>query len=114
METAKQLIEKTKMFKSGEIIGVGVSGGADSMALLHFLAQNAEDYDIEVVAIHVDHGIRENSFEDADFVKQKAKEMGVRFYKFSFSNFNQKGRCGQNCACSSHKRPSRDNTHAYF
>lgn len=82
METAKQLIEKTKMFKSGEIIGVGVSGGADSMALLHFLAQNAEEYDIEVVAIHVDHGIRENSYEDADFVKQKAKELGVRFYKF--------------------------------
>lgn len=82
METAKELIKKTGMIKSGEIIGVGVSGGADSMALLNFLAENAEDMDIEVVAIHVDHGIRENSYEDADFVKAKAKEMGVRFYKF--------------------------------
>ncbi len=82
MESAKELIEKSKMFKRGDIIGVGVSGGEDSMALLHFLSQHAEEYDIEVVAIHVDHGIRENSYEDADFVKQKAKDMGVRFYKF--------------------------------
>ncbi len=81
MDTAKELIKKTGMLKRGDIIGVGVSGGSDSMALLHFLAENADEYDIEVVAIHVDHGIRENSYEDADFVKQKAKEMGVRFYK---------------------------------
>lgn len=82
MESAIQLIEKTKMLKSGEIIGVGVSGGADSMALLNFLQENAEKYDIEVVAIHVDHGIRESSADEAEFVRQKAKEMGVRFYKF--------------------------------
>ena len=81
METAKELIKKTGMLKRGDIIGVGVSGGSDSIALLHFLAENAEEYDIEVVAIHVDHGIRENSYLDADFVKQRAKEMGVRFYK---------------------------------
>lgn len=82
MKTAEELIKKTKMIKRGDIIGVGVSGGEDSMALLYYLNSIAEDYDIEVVAIHVDHGIRENSYEDADFVKQKAKEMGVRFYKF--------------------------------
>lgn len=82
MESAKLLIEKTGMLKPGEIIGVGVSGGADSMALLQFLVDIAEEKDIEVVAIHVDHGIRENSYLDADFVKEKAKELGVRFYKF--------------------------------
>jgi len=82
MKSAKEFIKKTKMIKRGDIIGVGVSGGEDSMALLNFLVESAEDYDIEVVAIHVDHGIRENSYEDADFVKQKAKELGIRFYKF--------------------------------
>lgn len=82
MHTVEEFIEKTNMIKKGEVIGVGVSGGSDSMALLHYLAQNQQKFDIEVVAVHVDHGIRENSFMDADFVKEKAKEFGVRFYKF--------------------------------
>ena len=75
-------IKKNKLFRRGETVGVGCSGGSDSMALLHFLATNQEKFDIEVVAIHVDHGIRENSYVDADFVREKAKELGVRFYKF--------------------------------
>ena len=75
-------IDKTKMIMPGDVISVGFSGGSDSMALLHFLASNQQKYDIEVVAIHIDHGIRENSYVDADFAKEKAKELGVRFYKF--------------------------------
>lgn len=82
MLDCEEFIEKNKLFKSGEIIGVGCSGGSDSMALLHYLAKNQEKFDIEVVAIHVDHQIRENSYIDADFVKEKAKELGIRFYKF--------------------------------
>ena len=77
-----EFILQNKLFKRGEIIGVGCSGGSDSLALLHYLAKNQEKFDIEVVAIHVDHEIRENSYMDADFVKEKAKELGVRYYKF--------------------------------
>lgn len=82
MVSCEEFIKENKLFKSGEIIGVGVSGGSDSMALLHYLSQNQEKFDIEVVAIHVDHSIRENSSDDADFVREKAREFGVRFYKF--------------------------------
>lgn len=82
MQSCDEFILKNKLFNSGEVIGVGCSGGSDSMALLHYLANNQEKFDIEVVAIHVDHGIRENSFSDANFVKEKAKEWGIRFYKF--------------------------------
>ena len=78
----ENFIKETKIIKSGDVIGVGCSGGSDSMALLHYLAENQEKFDIEVVAIHVDHGIRENSREDAEFVRAKAREFGVRFYKF--------------------------------
>ena len=74
MKTIDDFIEKYKLLKRGDVVGVGVSGGSDSMALLHYLAENQQKYDIEVVAIHVDHGIRENSYLDADFVKEKAKE----------------------------------------
>lgn len=83
MEKILDFIKKNKLIKAGEVIGVGVSGGIDSMSLLHFLHQNKELLDIEVVAIHVDHGIREESGDDARFVMNKCKEMGVRVYKFS-------------------------------
>lgn len=82
MEKIEEFIKKTQMIKTGDVIGVGVSGGSDSMALLHYLAENQNKFDIEVVAIHVDHGIRENSYMDADLVRAKARELGVRFYKF--------------------------------
>lgn len=82
MQTCEEFIKQNRLFKAGQIIGVGCSGGSDSLALLHYLAQNQEKFDIEVVAIHVDHQIRENSYMDADFVREKAREMGVRFYKF--------------------------------
>ena len=78
-----EFIKEKKLIKPGEVIGVGVSGGIDSMSLLHFLHTNKQVLDIDVVAIHVNHGIREEADDEARFVLQKCKEMGVRTYKFS-------------------------------
>lgn len=83
MEKILDFVKKNKLIKAGEVIGVGVSGGIDSMCLLHFLNANKEALDIDVVAIHINHGIREESDDEARFVVQKCKEMGVRVYKFT-------------------------------
>lgn len=83
MEKILEFVKKNKLIKAGEVIGVGVSGGIDSMCLLHFLNSNKEALDIDVVAIHINHGIREESDDEARFVVQKCKEMGVRVYKFT-------------------------------
>ena len=77
-----ETIRKNNLVKSGDIIGVGCSGGGDSIALLHALSKLQRELDIEVVAISIDHSIRENSALDVQFVKEKASEFGVRFYKF--------------------------------
>ena len=83
MEKILDFIKKHKLINAGEVIGVGVSGGIDSMSLLHFLNEHKEKLDIEVVAIHINHGIREESDDEAYFVLQKCREMGVRIYKFT-------------------------------
>ena len=83
MEKILDFIKKNKLIKAGEVIGVGISGGIDSMCLLHFLNEHKNDLDIEVVAIHINHSIREESDDDARFVVEKCKEMGVRVYKFT-------------------------------
>ncbi len=83
MEKILDFIKKNKLIKAGEVIGVGISGGIDSMCLLHFLNEHKNDLDIEVVANHINHSIREESDDDARFVVEKCKEMGVRVYKFT-------------------------------
>ncbi len=83
MERILEFVKKNKLFKAGDVVGVGVSGGIDSMCLLHFLNSQKEALDIDVVAIHINHGIREESDDEARFVVQKCKEMGVRVYKFT-------------------------------
>lgn len=56
---------------------MGVSGGADSVVLLHALAAVAEEasraYSLAVA--HLDHGLRDASAADAAFVAQLAKSM---------------------------------------
>ncbi|SDW86791.1 tRNA(Ile)-lysidine synthase [Marininema mesophilum] len=57
---------------------VGVSGGADSLALLHALGELAPRYQWRLTAVHVEHGLRrEESLEDAKFVVQMAKNWGI-------------------------------------
>ena len=54
---------------------LAVSGGVDSMALLAMYKQ------ADIVVAHIDHGTRKSSAEDADFVRQKCQELGVKFYE---------------------------------
>ncbi|MDB5179667.1 MAG: hypothetical protein JWN12_299 [Candidatus Saccharibacteria bacterium] len=55
---------------------VAVSGGVDSIALLHMLTQTT---DHEIVVAHFDHGTRDDSAEDATFVGGLAAEYGFQF-----------------------------------
>ncbi len=82
MQNVLNFIKENKLIVPGERIGVGVSGGSDSMALVHILHSLRDELDIDVIAICVDHGIREESRDEANFVVEKCKEMGVRAYKF--------------------------------
>lgn len=86
MEKIKEFIKEKKLISPGEVIGVGVSGGSDSMALLHYLASVQEELDFEVVGIHINHGIREESRDEEEFVMNKCRELGVRAYKFKINS----------------------------
>lgn len=55
---------------------VAVSGGVDSIVLLNMLARQP---DLDLVVAHFDHGIREDSHEDAEFVKEVAGKLGLKF-----------------------------------
>ena len=82
MEHVLENIKNFNLIKKGDTIGVAVSGGKDSMALLHFLSALQLDLDFEVVAIHIDHSLRPSSAQDAFFVMNYCKKNHIRAYKF--------------------------------
>ena len=86
MNEASNRLEKTvtatvaeyAMLPRGCTVIVGVSGGADSMALLHWLCTHAKDYGIQVVAAHLHHGLRGAQADgDAAFVRDYCDERGI-------------------------------------
>lgn len=82
MDNIKRLVQENNLIKEGETVGIGVSGGKDSMALLHYLNKLSKEMNFEVVAITIDHGIRENSPLDAMFVMDYCRKNKIRAYKF--------------------------------
>lgn len=74
-------VEKYNMLSKGDRVLIGVSGGADSIALLEFFVSVKEKYDLDICVAHIEHGIRgEDSVNDAEFVKNYCKKLGVNFY----------------------------------
>ena len=61
----------------GLSLAVAVSGGRDSVALLHYLHKNAEEAHISLSALTCCHGIRPSAEADAAFVEELCKAWGV-------------------------------------
>jgi tRNA(Ile)-lysidine synthase len=71
-------IEKYGMLKNGDGVVVAVSGGADSIALLHVLNSLKGIYKINLHAAHLEHGIRgQESVGDMEFVERLCKALSV-------------------------------------
>lgn len=69
------------MFSSGQRVGVAVSGGADSVFLLHALHELAPHWNLHLSVVHVEHGLRgAASKEDAGFVRALAASFGLPFH----------------------------------
>src|SRR5579884_1129216 len=66
----------------GMRLGVAVSGGADSVALLRVLARRRQELGLVLTALHVHHGIRGAEADgDALFAEGLAQDLGVRFLR---------------------------------
>ncbi|MBR4452508.1 MAG: tRNA lysidine(34) synthetase TilS [Clostridia bacterium] len=73
--------EKYNMFDSGGRVIVALSGGSDSMALLHSLILLKDRFNITVEAAHVNHCIRgESADRDEMFVRKVCGELGIKLH----------------------------------
>ena len=73
-----QTVLRCHMFERGQSVGVAVSGGADSVCLLHVLLELAPQWDLRLRILHLNHGLRgQESREDEHFVRELAARLGL-------------------------------------
>ena len=72
-------------------IGIAVSGGADSTALLALLASCRRELCFDAEVLHVDHAIRPDSASDARFVRSLSRRFGLPFHSTRLSIVRRKG-----------------------
>jgi tRNA(Ile)-lysidine synthase len=72
----QNFIFQEKLFKRGDKIVIGISGGSDSTCLTRILSELKDKYNLKLILAHVNYGLRgRESNEDEQFVKQLAKEL---------------------------------------
>ena len=84
VEKTRRTISKHKMLSHGDKIGVAVSGGKDSLTLLHILSDITRGHASELVALIVDEGIEGYREEAVDHAIQTCNKLGVGYRILSF------------------------------
>jgi len=81
LDRIADFIARHNMFPPGARVGVAVSGGADSIFLLHALREMAPRWNLQLSVVHVDHGIRgDQSRADAAFVADLSAQLHLEFH----------------------------------
>ncbi len=76
----RSYILENNMIQKNDCVLAGVSGGGDSMTMLHMLLRLSREYDFFLQAVHVHHGIRgEEADRDAALVEHICREWKIPF-----------------------------------
>lgn len=86
-------IDFNKLNISGPIV-LGISGGADSMALLHYVLNNYND---KIIVVNINHNVRKESDVEEEYIRNICKEKNIPFEcmkikKYTENNFEKEAR----------------------
>jgi uncharacterized protein (TIGR00269 family) len=81
---AEKTILKHKMIQENDIVGVAVSGGKDSLSLLHVLKKLSESSNFRIIAITVDEGIPNYRDEALGIVRNFCNNLGVEYRSYAY------------------------------
>jgi len=78
VEQVKNNILSKSLLEYGDRIIVGISGGADSVCLLKILLELKDEFNLNLIAVHVNHGLRGTEAQhDQSFVEELCKDWGI-------------------------------------
>ncbi len=79
-EEVLKTIETYNLIEKNDKIVIGVSGGPDSICLLHVLYGLKEKLGIEIVVAHVNHMLRDVADLETEYVQKFCKKLGIECY----------------------------------
>ena len=91
-------IKQNKMIKKNDVILAGVSGGSDSMAMLHLLKELQQELGFVLRAVHVHHGIRgKEADRDSSFVENVCREWQIpcNVYRYDVPRLSREWKMGE-------------------
>lgn len=84
-DRVKDTIVKNNLIEHGEHIVIGLSGGPDSVCLFHILHSFKKEWDLEIDAVHINHGLRPGAAEeDQRYTEELCKSYHVPCHTFSY------------------------------
>ncbi len=84
LQKAARTISKYKMIQNGDVVGVAVSGGKDSLSLLYVLNKMAISHNFCLKAITIDEGIQGYREEAMLIVNDFCKKLGIEHQVYSY------------------------------
>jgi len=86
LRKAAKTISKYNMIQNGELVCVAVSGGKDSLALLHVLSKMAKNHNFRIHAVTIDEGIPGYREEALEIVKKFCRDIGVTHSVYTYKD----------------------------
>ncbi len=83
IKSVRDYIRQYNMILPKDEIIAGVSGGADSVCMFLQLIEYRKECEFDLKVVHINHMIRNDAGNDADFVKDLCDRNGVEFYLFN-------------------------------
>ena len=75
-----QTIKKYNLIEENDSIVIGVSGGPDSICLLHVLNELKKELNFKIYVAHINHMIREEADNETEYVKEFCENLGIECY----------------------------------
>lgn len=97
-QKVKKYLAEQSMIASGDSVIAGVSGGGDSMTMLHILKEWKKECDFELVVVHVHHGIRgEEAERDWKLVEKTCEKWKIpcRLYRYDVPKISKEKKMGE-------------------
>lgn len=80
-DNVKKTIAEHRLFENASRVTVALSGGADSVSLIHVLLELKEEVNIELCAAHLNHQLRgDEADRDENFVRELCEKLGVQLF----------------------------------
>jgi len=78
-EIFKNTIKRCKLVDKKDRILLGISGGPDSIFMLHQFCEIMKEYKLQLVCAHFNHMLRPEAESEEEFVKNTCKNLGIKF-----------------------------------